>query len=88
MALGTKQVALSTTAAKIADARVEACTVKVKNKDASIVIYVGAIGVTSATGYPLAAGAEVTLELSKNSADLYAVAASGTPSACVMRLTN
>jgi hypothetical protein len=87
MSMGTKQVALTTTAAKVADGHVAACVVKVRNTHATIAVYVGGIGVTSATGYYLPpVGGEVTLTLGKNSADLYAVAASGTPSVSVLRV--
>lgn len=85
--LGTKQVALSVTAAKIADAHAGACTVKVNNLHATILVYVGPIGVTAANGYPVkAANGEVSFELAANSDALYAVAASGTPSVAVVRV--
>lgn len=87
MALGTKQVALSTTAAKVADASAHASTVKVKNMHATILVYVGDLGVTASTGYLVnAAGGEVTFEYLGASEALYAVAASGTPSVCVARV--
>lgn len=86
MALGTKQVTLSTTAAKIANAHGTGCVVKVKNMDAAILVYVGNTGVLATTGYLLGAGAEVTLEYPAESNDLYAVAASGTPKVCVARV--
>lgn len=87
--LGTKQVALSTTAAKVADAHGTSCIVKVKNLHATILVYVGPAGVTAANGYLVsAAGGEVTLEFPGQSDDLYAVAASGTPSVAVLRVVH
>lgn len=87
-ALGNKQVALSTTAAKVVDSSTVGSTVMLKNKDASIVVYVGKTGVTSSTGYRLGAGESVTLECKGNTPEFYCVAASGTPSLMVLRLTN
>lgn len=84
--LGNKQVALSTTAAKVVDASTKPSKVMLKNKDASIVIYVGKTGVTSSTGYALAAGVSVTLEFDESTPEVYAVAASGTPSIMVLRV--
>lgn len=86
--IGNKQVALTTTAAKIVNSSETGATVSVKNTHASIVVYVGKAGVTSATGYPLAAGAEKVFECVGKTPEIYAVAASGTPSVAVLRLTN
>lgn len=87
-ALNTKQVALSTTAAVVVAASSVGGTVSLKNKDASIVIYVGKAGVTAATGYRLGAGESVTIECVQNTPAIYAVAASGTPTVMVMRVVN
>lgn len=84
--LGNKQVALSTTAAVVVAASDAPSCVLIKNNDASIVVYVGKAGVTSATGYKLGAGVEVKLEFDENTPAVYAVAASGTPSVSVLRV--
>ncbi len=84
--VGNKQVALSTTAAKVLDSSTAPSKVWVKNKDASIVVYVGKTGVTAATGYRLGAGEQVALEFDESTPELYAVAASGTPSVMVLRV--
>lgn len=57
--------------------------VVLKNDEAAagIVIYVGASTVDSSTGFGLAGGASLSLDIThwRDAADLYAVAASGTP---------
>jgi hypothetical protein len=85
--LGNKQVALSTTAAKVVDSSTKKSVVKIKNLHATILVYVGKTGVTAATGYQLAAaGGEVTLTFDESTPEVYAVAASGTPSVAVLRV--
>lgn len=87
--IGTKQVALSTTAAKIVNSSDAGGVVKVKNLHATILVYVGHSGVTASTGYMVAAaGGEVTIDCKGNTPEIYAVAASGTPSVSVLRVTN
>lgn len=56
---------------------------EVKNIDGSIVIYVGPSGVTAGTGYPLAAGA--AFGLNDFVGELWAIAASGTPTIASIR---
>lgn len=74
------QQTLSGTAAQVASANRHASNVTIKNVDASITIYVGAAGVTSATGFALAAGESISFpNFSLRAGGLYAVAASGTP---------
>lgn len=85
-ALNTKQVALTTTAAVVVAASNTSSIVKIKNNHATIVVFVGKAGVTSATGYRLAAaGGEVTLEFADETPAIYAVGASGTPAVDVLR---
>ncbi len=80
MSLYITQNALSTSAELIFPARnVQSRRLTVKNHDASIVVYVGADeGVTSANGYALASGASVEFE--EHEGEIWAIAASGTPS--------
>lgn len=74
--IATGQAALSTTAAQVIAANTARHTVLVRNNDASISIYVGASGVTSATGLLLKAGESVEIT---TTAAVFAVSASGTP---------
>lgn len=79
MSLAVSQNALSTSAEKIVDAHNGMRRVIVKNHDAAIAVYVGAdSGVTSANGYQLKTNESVTLE--NVTGELWAIAASGTPS--------
>lgn len=71
------QVSLSTSAAQIVAANTARQGLVIKNMDAAIVIYLGATGVTSSTGYPLAAGESVALSISSGA--WFGVAASATP---------
>lgn len=71
------QVSLTTSAAIIVAANTARQGLVIKNIDASIVVYIGATGVTSSTGYPLAAGESVALSISSSA--WYGVAASSTP---------
>lgn len=79
----TAQTALSTTAAQIAQTMYGRRAIEVKNLDSSITIYVGQTSsVTSSTGYPIAAGTSFVFE--DYDGPLYAVAASGTPTAATI----
>lgn len=73
------QNALSVTAEVILTARPQRISAIVRNIDNSITVYLGAEGVDS-TGFPLPAGASVTLT---TTASVYAVAASGTPTVAI-----
>lgn len=78
--------ALSTNSELISAANESRSRILVKNTDASIVVYVGeATGVTSSTGFPLAAGESVALY---TTAAVYAIAASGTPSIAIVEELN
>lgn len=83
--------ALSTTAAAITSATTGGGRrdIYIKNMDASIVVYIGDEDDVSATnGWPLAAGAEIKLEIDDyRDPTLYAVAASGTPRIAVIEQT-
>ena len=72
----TGQVTLSTSAALVKAANAARRALIVKNIDASIVVYIGVTGVTSANGMELDAGESISVNT--NDA-VYAVAASGTP---------
>lgn len=73
-------VALSTTAAEIMPANAARLYAAVKNADASIVIYIGdSNAVTSANGWPLAAGQEK--EFPNYVGPIWGIAASATPNA-------
>ena len=86
MAFTTEQNALSGTAELIITPPVGGGRYRVKNMDGSIKVYLGAAGVTSSTGFEVGAG--VTTEEFFLHADepLYAVAASATPSICILSL--
>lgn len=79
--IATDQVALSTTAAQVVAARNQRHRVVIKNIDSTITIYVGASGVTASDGFQLLAGESVALH---TTAAVFAVAASGTPSAAYL----
>lgn len=71
------QATLSTEAEAIADVRDSRVRLLVKNNDESIAVYLGdALGVTANTGFALAGGESVALN---TTAEVFAIAASGTP---------
>lgn len=72
----TGQFATSTTAAQLPQKGTG--LVRLYNPDGSITIYYGDSSVTTSNGMPLPAGAE-RIVFVKNLSQLYAVAASGTP---------
>ena len=79
MSLTISQNALSTTAEKIVSARNTRRKLTVKNHDASIAVYLGTTdAVTSSTGLQLKTN-EV-FEIDGHTGELWAIAASGTPS--------
>jgi hypothetical protein len=83
MSMVASQNALSTTAEVVLTANQNRTYAEVKNNDGAIVIYLGHdSGVTSSTGYPLAAGA--TFGFSNMGDAVYAIAASGTPTLAVI----
>ena len=76
--LNIGQAALTTASSTIVSARPGRRRVTIKNMDASIVITVNSsIAAATATGFPIAAGATLTLD---TAAVITAIAASGTPS--------
>lgn len=74
--IATGQVALSTSATLVLAANAARRSVALINNDASITMYVGASGVTSATGAIIKPGQSPSID---STAAIYAVAASGTP---------
>lgn len=75
----TTQVALnSSTATQIFSARSTRRCSLVTNTDTAITIYVGGASVTSATGQPIAPGNSLSIP---STAAVYAIAATGTPTA-------
>jgi hypothetical protein len=58
--------------------------IQVKNTDSAITIYLGGVGVTSSTGYPLLAGQSISFGLLGSGDVPYAISASGTPTVAVM----
>lgn len=80
MAVAGKRVTVNTSATKLnsntSDA-VSGSTIVARNKDASAAVDLGGSGVTTGTGFTLAAGESVAFDLS-GADDLYAVTASGT----------
>lgn len=75
----TNQVALAATPKPLLNARSSRRRVVVKNHDASIIIYVGPTSaVSSSTGFEVKAGESVALY---TTAAVWAIAASGTPTA-------
>ena len=79
MSLTITQNALSTTAEKIVSRSNTHRKLKVKNHDASIAVFIGTTdAVTSSTGYQLKTN-EV-FEIENHVGELWAIAASGTPS--------
>lgn len=78
----TTRTTLSTTAALVLAAGRDYVARSVCNMDATIIIYIGKAGVTSANGYPVYPKTCTPPDLIGNTtAAIYAVAASGTPSA-------
>lgn len=84
MGIVTGQNALSTSAEEIFAANRGVKYREVKNMDASIVVYIGIAGVTTSTGYKLAAGESIGFEDEAARSSIYAIAASATPSICTI----
>lgn len=83
------QNALSTVAEIIGDPKTRRSRLTVLNIDSSITVYLGHnSGVTSANGFPLAAGAAFTFEGFSASGSIYAIAASGTPTVALIEEYN
>ena len=83
MSMAISQNALSTNAEKIVSAFNGARSVKIKNLDASIVVYVGTTtAVASTNGWALKAND--VLELDDVAGELWAVSASSTPSIAII----
>ena len=86
MSIAFSQNALSTTAEKVVNTARTARKVTLKNCDGSIIIYVGKDDtVTSSTGYPLKTND--VIEFDNHLGELYAIAASGTPSIAIIEQT-
>lgn len=87
--MATSQNALSTSAEVIGDSKGRRVRFTVLNTDGSITVYLGnSSGVTSSTGFPLAAGAAFTFEGPSASGAIYAIAASGTPTVALLEEYN
>lgn len=86
MAISTAQVAVSTTAAKLTSTPTDsrAGSSIAITAPAAATLYIGGSGVTSTTGFAVAAGASVSLDL-QSGEDVYGVLASGTGTAYVLR---
>lgn len=80
--LRTEQVALSTAVGLIRAANASRTFIEVKNMDASISIYVGPAGITTATGFLLKAGEAIGFEDFVGA--IYGIAASSTPSVSII----
>lgn len=86
MALQTAQVAVGTTAVELTGVTTD------RRADSSIAVqapaaatmYIGAAGVTASTGWPIAAGQTLAVDL-QSGERLYGVLASGTGTAYVLR---
>jgi hypothetical protein len=82
MAIKAEIEALSTTAELVYTANNGSAdapqSIVIYNADASIVVYVGGEGVDTTDGFPLAAGASVSIDLMAGD-EVWAVAASGSP---------
>jgi hypothetical protein len=83
MAIQSAVVAVSTTAAELTQVRDEPSSILI-TAPAAAVLYIGDSAVTSVNGYPLAAGASVSLDL-ETKERVYGVLASGTGNANVLR---
>lgn len=97
MALKSVQLVLSTTEQavlvqgsgagqflNIAGSLADPLPVRIANTDATITMFVGGPGVTSATGTPLLAGQALSLSLYGTGEIPHIVAASGTPTAAIL----
>ena len=83
--MSTSQNALSTASEVIGVTDGRRIRLTILNMDSSITVYFGnATGVTSATGFPLKAGAGFTFEGSSAGGEIYGIAASGTPSIAIV----
>lgn len=86
MAVVAAQVAVSTTAALLsADADGGGTSVLVQAPAAAI-LYVGGSAVTSGTGFPIAAGASVSVDLPGPNDQLFGILSAGTGTASVLRV--
>jgi len=86
VAISTAQVAVSTTAAKLTSTPTDsrAGSSIAITAPVAATLYIGGSGVTSTTGFAVAAGASVSLDL-QSGEDVYGVLASGTGTAFVLR---
>lgn len=77
----TAQVSCNGTAAVVAAARATRAAVLVTNTDATNAVFLGATSaVTTSTGHKLAAGASISIPMSR---DVYGITASATVVVCV-----
>lgn len=85
--LTTNTESLSTSAERIIDAGAasvnDRTTALVKNNDAAITVYLGGSDVDTTDGFPLPAGSTLVIDLGRGD-DVWAVAASGTPTVSVL----
>lgn len=84
MAVKPRQVTVGTTATELTGTDTDTRTGHAILVRPAAAVFVGGPGVTTADGYPLAAGVELALDLGTGER-LFAVAASGTVSVSVLR---
>lgn len=72
----TGQVTVSNVASALVGARNTRRSVTVRNLDAAITVFIGPVGVTAETGFPLRAGESIAVD---TTALIQVLAASGTP---------
>lgn len=87
MAISTAQVAVSTTAVELTAGLIESAGDKsaiAVQAPGGAILYVGQLGVTSATGFPIAAGSTVAFDLAYGER-LYGILGAGTGTAYVIR---
>lgn len=86
MSLAISQNALSTAAEMVVAAGRSKRKISIKNTDAAILVYIGtSAGVTAANGWVL--GPAAVLEMDEHLGELWAIAASGTPSIAIIEQT-
>lgn len=94
MAVISAQVAQSTAAAQVFPSATfphqignmqDSIPAIIKNLDAAITVYIGPVGVTSSTGYPLLPGQSLPFSfITTEMGTVYCVAASGTPTLAIL----
>lgn len=79
MAIDNRAVSVATTATRLdGDAEGRAASAVAVHNNGASTVYLGDSGVTTANGFPLAAGASVSFEMDDQGDTLYGIVASGT----------